>query len=278
MGEHRRRGGNPVQFVRLDGATIHYQVISAAPDRPRLVFSNSLGTDFRIWRDVIVRLAGEFSILCYDKRGHGLSDVGEPPYAIETHAADLAGLIELAGFGPAIVCGISVGGLVAQALYVARPDLVGGLVLCDTGHRIGTADAWNERIRRVEAGGIAAVADGILKGWFTEAFRAGPTFAGYRNMLVRQPVDGYLGTVATVRDADFTLLAPRIAVPAACLVGEADIPTPPALVEELAGLIPGASYHLIAGAAHLPPVERPDAVVEVIRALAARLGERHVRH
>lgn len=268
-----------MQFVRLNGATIHYQVISAAPLRPRLVFSNSLGTDFRIWRDVVVRLAGEFSILCYDKRGHGLSDVGEPPYAIETHAADLAGLMEHAGFGPAIICGISVGGLVAQALHVARPDLVAGLVLCDTGYRIGTAEAWNDRISRVEAGGIAAVADGILKGWFTPAFRETPALDGYRNMLVRQPVAGYLGTVATVRDADFTRLAPRIAVPTACLVGEHDLPTPPTLVEELAAMIPGATYHLIADAGHLPQIEQPDAVADVIRALAARTGASdHVRH
>src|SRR5687768_17608539 len=83
-----------VQFQTLNGVTLHHQVISAAAGKPKLVFSNSLGTDFRIWRDVIVRLAGDFSILTYDARGHGLSEVGDTPYTIETLGADLAALIE----------------------------------------------------------------------------------------------------------------------------------------------------------------------------------------
>ncbi len=262
-----------MQFATLNGVTLHYQVISAAAGKPRIVFANSLGTDFRIWRDVIVRLAGDFSILTYDKRGHGLSDIGETPYSIETHAADLIALIEHTGLGPALICGVSVGGLIAQGLYASRPDLVTGLVLCDTAHKIGTTEAWNERIATVELGGIEAVADKVLKGWFSEGFRSGdPAFAGYRNMLVRTPLAGYAATVAAIRDADFTAEAGRIAVPTVCLVGEVDIPTPPDQVAEFARMIPGARYELIRGAGHLPFIEQPEIVAAIIRALSALVG------
>ncbi len=61
-----------------------------APGRPTLVFANSLGTDFRIWQDVADRLAGQFGLVFYDKRGHGLSELGDAPASIETHAADLS--------------------------------------------------------------------------------------------------------------------------------------------------------------------------------------------
>jgi len=267
-----------VQFVRLNGVTIHYQVISAAPSRPRLVFVNSLGTDFRIWRDVVVQLAGDFSILCHDMRGHGLSDTGEASASIETYAADLAALIEHAGFAPAVVCGLSIGGLVAQALHAARPDLVSGLLLADTAPRIGTPEIWSERIRQVEGGGLASIADRVAGGWVTESFRSTPAFAGYRNMLARQPAEGYLGAVAVLRDTDLTSRAPRIDVPTTCLVGAEDVPTPPGQVEALSRMIPGAHYQVVSGAAHLPPIERPDAVADAIRALAARTGADHVRH
>lgn len=262
-----------MQFLKLNGVTLHHQVISAAAGKPKLVFSNSLGTDIRIWRDVIVRLAGDFSILAYDSRGHGLSEVGDTPYTIETLGADLAALIDATGFGPAIVCGVSVGGLTAQALYKARPDLVGGLVLCDTAHKIGTAEAWNERIAIVGKDGIEAVADTVLKGWFTENFRnTDPSFAGYRAMLTRTPREGYLATVAAIRDADFTVDAPTIDVPTLCLGGEVDIPTPPKLVQELAKLIPGARYELIRGAGHIPMIERPEVVAAIISAFAKFAG------
>jgi 3-oxoadipate enol-lactonase len=262
-----------VQFLKLNGVTLHHQVISAAKGKPKLVLANSLGTDFRIWRDVVVRLAGEFSILAYDARGHGLSETGETPYTIDTLADDLAQLIDATGFGPAIVCGVSVGGLTAQALYRSRPDLVSGLVLCDTAHRIGTNESWTDRIAKVEAGGLAAVADAVLKGWFTEGFREGdPAFAGYRMMLTRTPVDGYLATVAAIRDADFTADAPRIAVPTLCLVGDSDVPTPPRLVQDLARMIPGARYELVRGAGHIPMVEQPETVAAMIGALADLVG------
>ena len=59
-----------MQFARLNGVTLHHQVIGASPDKPTIIFVNSLGTDFRIWRDVIVRLVGEYGLITYDKRGH----------------------------------------------------------------------------------------------------------------------------------------------------------------------------------------------------------------
>ena len=59
-----------MQFAEINGVTLHYQVIGAPEGKPVMVFSNSLGTDFRIWRDVIVRLAGDFAIVTYDKHGY----------------------------------------------------------------------------------------------------------------------------------------------------------------------------------------------------------------
>lgn len=262
-----------MQFLKLNGVTLHHQVISAAAGKPKLVFSNSLGTDFRIWRDVIVRLAGDFSILTYDSRGHGLSEVGDTPYTMEILGADLATLIEATGFGPAIVCGVSVGGLTAQALVKARPDLVSGLVLCDTAHKIGTAETWAERIEKASAGGIGVVAEMVLKGWFTETFRTtDPSFAGYRSMLTRTTLNGYLATVAAIRDADFTADAPRIVVPTLCLGGEVDPTTPPKLMQELARMIPGARYELIRNAGHIPMIEQPEIIAAMIRAFAEFAG------
>ncbi|MDX1122949.1 3-oxoadipate enol-lactonase [Sinorhizobium medicae] len=256
-----------MQFTRINDVTIHYRVVGAVAEKPVLVFINSLGTDFRIWRDLVLRLSGDFAIVLYDKRGHGLSDIGQVPYSIEDHATDLAGLLDWLAVKGAIVCGLSVGGLVAQSLCVRRPDLVHALVLSDTAHKIGTTEFWDARIAAIEAHGIEAIADGILERWFTAAFRRpeNTAFAGYRNMLVRQPVPGYIGTCAAIRDADFTQAAGKIAVPVLCVVGEEDGSTPPDLVRSTAQLIPGASFEVICGAGHIPCVEQPEALTSVLR-------------
>src|SRR5512138_2965623 len=106
-----------MDFRALNGVVLHVEDLGAA-DGPALVFSNSLGTDFRIWDEVVGRLADRFRIVRYDKRGHGLSETGETPYRIDDHVGDLAALLDDLAIGDAtggaIVCGLSVGGLIAQ--------------------------------------------------------------------------------------------------------------------------------------------------------------------
>lgn len=262
-----------MQFARLNGIVIHHQVIGAAPDRPTIVFSNSLGTDFRIWRDVIVRLAGDFGIITYDKRGHGLSETGDGDITMDKHIDDLAALIDHFEARNVIVCGLSVGGMIAQGLAAKRHDLVRALILCDTGHKIGTQEMWNARIAAIREQGIAGISDAILERWFSKAFRdpANAEFSGYRLMLERTPVEGYLGTCAAIRDTDFTRSSSALDVPAICVVGTEDGSTPPSLVGELARLIPGAMYQEIPGAAHLPCIEKPVELTEIIKAFVERI-------
>lgn len=263
-----------MQFAHLNGVTLHYQLIGAPAGRPVIVFSNSLGTDFRIWRDVIVRLAGDFAIVTYDKRGHGLSDVGEAPYSMDDHVGDLEALLDHLEVRNAVICGVSVGGMIAQGLYARRRDLVRALILSDTAPKIGTEEMWNARIEAIEDGGIASISEPILERWFVQDFRRAdnPEFAGYRNMLTRTPTDGYTGTCAAIRDADYTEQAKQIGVPTLCVVGEEDGSTPPELVLDMARSIPGANYETIKGAGHLPCIEKPDIMAEMMKAFIAGLS------
>ena len=254
-----------MDFRALNGVVLHLQDLGPA-DRPALVFANSLGTDFRIWNDVVAGLADAFRIVLYDKRGHGLSELGDSPYAIADHVGDLAALLDDLAIEGAVICGLSVGGLIAQGLYASRPELVSGLVLCDTAHKIGTAELWNGRIAAIEEGGIASIAEPILERWFSKALRENDpvALAGWRAMLTRTPAAGYLGTAVAIRDADFTEQAKQIAVPTLCVVGAEDGATPPELMRQTADLIPGAGYEVIAGAGHLPCIEQPQVLTELI--------------
>lgn len=260
-------------FVSIGGVTLHHRYIEATGILRPIIFINSLGTDFRIWDDIVARLAGEMPMLVYDKRGHGLSDIGGGVRSIDDHVDDLIALIDHFGFGKVVLCGLSVGGMVAQGLYARRPELVEALILSDTAHKIGTAESWNTRIATIERDGIEAIADGVLKVWFTPDFHTNRAadLAGCRNMLTRQALPGYIGTCMAVRDADFTDSARRIAVPTLCIVGDQDGSTPPDLVRALADLIPGARFEVVRGAGHIPCIEQPDALAALIRDFVASL-------
>ncbi|RUU06189.1 3-oxoadipate enol-lactonase [Mesorhizobium sp. USDA-HM6] len=265
-------------FVSIGGVTLHYRTFEATGTARPIVFINSLGTDFRIWDDVVARLAGEMPMLVYDKRGHGLSDIGGGLRSIDDHVDDLSALIDHFGFDKVVLFGLSVGGMVAQGLCAHRPEIVEALILSDTAHKIGTAESWNSRIATIERYGIEAIADGIMKVWFTPDFHANRAadLAGCRNMLTRQALPGYIGTCIAVRDADFTDGARRIAVPTLCIVGDQDGSTPPDLVRSLAALIPGARFEVIRGAGHIPCIEQPDTLAALIRDFVASLpGGKH---
>ena len=241
----------------------NHQVLHFRDENPgkarTLVFVNSLGTDLRIWDDVVADYTGEFRILRYDLRGHGLSDAPPAPYSIGDHVGDLAALLDAHEISGAIIVGLSVGGMVAQALAAERPELARLLVLCDTAHKIGTPDMWNARMDAVRTNGLASIAEGVLERWLSIEFRhAHPAdTAGYRNMLIRTPAEGYIGTCATLRDTDLTSTTAQLTQPTLCLVGEEDGATPPALVESLSVLIPNAAYKTIPNAGHLPCIEQP---------------------
>lgn len=253
-------------FADINGIVLHYEYLTEFEDEPVLVLVNSLGTDFRIWLPLIDELTENWSILVYDKRGHGLSGTGKTPYAMEDHARDLIGLVEHLGIKRAVFCGLSVGGLVVQSLYKLRPALVEKLVLCDTAAKVGTTDSWNSRIATVSEKGIEAIADGVMKVWFTPDFHAkrAAELSGYRNMLVRQPVDGYVATCVALRDADLTADAAGIKVPTLCVVGDQDGSTPPDLVKATADRIPHAQFEIIRGCGHIPCVEQPESLAALL--------------
>ena len=259
-----------LRFAAPNGAVLHH-VVRGGRGRP-VVFANSLGTDLRIWRRVVADLDPATRILLWDKRGHGLSQEG--PAGMEAHAADLAGLMDLHGLSGALMCGISVGGMIAQRLAADRPDLVAGLLLSNTGHRIGTRDDWNARIETVERDGIAAIAEPILARWFSTAYRsANPeAMAGWHAMLTRSSASGYAAVCRAIRDADLTDAARGIDVPTVCLAGGEDGATPPALMRELADLVPGAEYRCLDGVGHLASIERPGDVARALRDLLGRIG------
>ncbi|WP_027058389.1 3-oxoadipate enol-lactonase [Mesorhizobium loti] len=260
-------------FVTIGGITLHHRHIKATGNARAIIFINSLGTDFRIWDDIVWALDGEMPVLVYDKRGHGLSDIGDIT-SIDDHVDDLSALIDHLGLEKVVLCGLSVGGMIAQGLYARRPGIVEAMILCDTAHKIGTTDSWNTRIATVKSKGIQAIADGVLKVWFTPAFHANRVaeLDGYWNMMTRQAVAGYVGTCAAVRDADFADAARHIAVPTLCLAGDQDGSTSPDLVRSLAALIPGSRFEIIRDAGHIPCVEQPEALVTLIRDFIASLA------
>lgn len=252
-----------MQMARIGALRLHYSLTGPEDGTP-VVFANSLGTDFRLWDKILPLLPEGLRILRFDKRGHGLSDVPEGPYSMGALISDAEGLMDHVGMKDAIFVGLSIGGMIAQGLAAKRMDLVRAMVLSNTGARIGTRDMWAERIGLVEQGGLAAILDGTMERWFSKPFHETEEFAGWCNLFLRTPQQGWTGCAAAIAGTDFITPTSGLRLPTLAIAGDRDGSTPPDLVFETADLIPGAQKELIRGAGHLPCVEKSEEYAAVL--------------
>lgn len=260
-----------MKTVTSNGAVLHVQV--DGPDTgPVVMFANSLGTDLRVWDPLLPHMPKGLRIVRFDNRGHGLSDCPAAPYDMDTLVSDAEAVVDALGLTNVAFVGLSIGGLIGQGLAARRPDVMRALVLMDTAAKLGSPEMWGERIAAVQSGGLEPMGDAILDRWFAPEMRNDATrLAPWRNMLIRTPVDGYVGCCAAIAGADFTASTAALTLPVMAMAGSEDGATTPELVEATAKLC-NAAFHVIANAGHLPCVEAPETVGALISDFLKEVG------
>lgn len=242
--------------IQVNGCNLRVQ-IDGPEDGHVVMLANSLGTDLRVWDPMREYLPAGLRLVRYDKRGHGLSDCPDGPYSIDSLAADAAGIADTFDLRNVTFVGLSIGGLIGQALALSRPDIVAALVLMDTGAKIGTPQMWQDRISALDDDGLESMAEAILDRWFAPALRQDATaLSPWRNMLTRTPLAGYRACCQAIAAADYSDKLSALTIPVMTMGGSEDQSTPPDLVRQTAALC-GAPFHVIEDAGHLPCVEKP---------------------
>jgi 3-oxoadipate enol-lactonase len=249
---------NLMPFAESDHAQIHY-ALEGQPEKPVLVLSNSLGTNFSMWDPQIPELLKSFRVLRCDTRGHGQSSITPGPYSIDRLAKDVLALADALKLDRFHFCGLSMGGMIGMWLAINAPERLNKLVLCNTAAKIGTPEMWNARIDTVRKQGMQPVAAATMERWFTAAFRAkNPhTVAGIQKMVEAVPPAGYAANCAAVRDFDSREQLHQVHTSTLVISGTHDPATTPADGQFLAARIPGARYVEL-NAAHLSNIEDAD--------------------
>ncbi|MES0863988.1 3-oxoadipate enol-lactonase [Ruegeria sp. SCPT10] len=257
--------------VTIGNVDLNYR-IDGAPTGAPIVFANSLGTDLHLWDGVIPHLPDGLRIIRFDKRGHGQSSVPPAPYSMGSLIRDTEALLDHLDVRDCVFVGLSIGGMIAQGLAIKRLDQVRALVLSNTAAKIGMPSIWQDRMQAVRDGGIEALADATMERWFSREFRAAQNHLPWREMMVRQPVEGYLGCCAAIAGTDFHTPTSGLRLPTLGIAGSEDGSTPPDLVRETVELIPGAQFKLMRRTGHLPCVEKPEEFAAILNAFLKDIG------
>jgi pimeloyl-ACP methyl ester carboxylesterase len=192
-------------------------------------------------------------------------------------ADDTAGLLEALGIERAAVLGHSMGGFVAQALTLGRPDLVNKLILCSSNfggpNRVPESpeamaillDTEIDPVERMRRGILVACAPGFgdahpefVEEWITYRLENPMTPAAYQAQLA-------IGLMLMdSEEAAFEHKLKNIQVPTLCLFGEHDKVVPPGNAELLAREIPNCTIHLLSNAGHVFMFEVPNEAVKAL--------------
>lgn len=111
-----------------------------------IVFIHGLGCRKEAWNPQL-ELANKHRLIIPDLRGHGETELSDK-LTIRNFAKDIIKLLEQLNIKSAYICGLSLGGIVAQEIHMQRPDLVKGLILANTTSHISQMFA-NEMIAKM---------------------------------------------------------------------------------------------------------------------------------
>ena len=267
-------------------ADTRFYVSTAGAGMPLLLL-HAFPLDHAMWQRQMP-LAEHLRLIVPDQRGFGGSG-GSLPESIEQLAADAVALLDaLHVAGPAVICGVSMGGYVAQHVATRYPERVAAVVLVDTKLEADTLEA---RAGRADlAAKVGRLGQGILADAMIPRLLAASSEARalpgrveaeaiLRRSIMAQPVTTIQAALSALGSRpDMTEAMRQVHLPTLLVVGAEDVITPPSCLEAAKGIIPKAKPLEVPLAGHLVPLEQPDvfnrAVLEFLRELPS--GQRAV--
>jgi len=259
--------------IHSNGIDIHYEIHGTGDP---LVLIAGLGYDLWMWHKMIPRLAEHVQVVAFDNRGVGQTDKPAGPYSAQLLADDTAGLMKALGLERATVMGHSMGGFIAQALALSRPELVDKLILSATNfggpnHIPVTPEALavltdvsGDPIERLKRGILISCRPAfeqdhpeIVREWLDYRTRHPLDPAAYQAQLAIG-----LGLIPAENCFEGRLQA--IQAPTLILFGEHDQVVPPGNAELLAREIPHSMVYILPNAGHFYPLDAPKAAAEAV--------------
>jgi 3-oxoadipate enol-lactonase len=252
------------------GVRIAYEVTGSGPS---VVLAHGLGYARWGWEPVAAPLAREFTVVTFDNRGIGASDVPDGPYSAAAMAEDVVAVMDEAGLHRTHLIGTSLGGMVAQEVAISWPERVDRLVLACTTPGGPTAFPLPERTLALIAEAPALAPEVALRRFVEnavaeETVRDRPELVDriYAKRLEFPPDPlGWQAQAAagTTHDA-FDRLG-EIRAPTLILHGTDDGVVDPRNAELLAREIADSRVAMFPGAGHLFFWEQPERFLQVVR-------------
>jgi pimeloyl-ACP methyl ester carboxylesterase len=238
---------------------------------PLLLLVHGFPLDHSMWAGQVDALAGRYRVIAPDLRGFGQSSGHDEKTTMQQFAGDLVGLLDALGIHETIhLCSLSMGGYVAWQFWKLHGERLASLILCDTRAAADTPEGAQGRLalaNSVLSDGSLPVAESMLPKLFAPQSlesEAAYTMATRGVMASTRPPTIAAALRGMAERPDMTAELPSIQLPALLLCGEHDVISPADEMRTVAAAMPDSMFHIIYGAGHMAPLERPERVNHLI--------------
>ncbi|ELY37214.1 alpha/beta fold hydrolase [Halalkalicoccus jeotgali] len=267
--------------VRTGDIETYYERRGAG--RP-VVFVHGAILDYTQWTAQMEALCEDYDVIAYDVRGHGRTGGSDRErYSVDLFAEDLAALVEALDLDRPVVCGLSMGGCIAQVYAARHPERVGGLVLADTfTPKLLTRGEWIQRslmlratVPPVRLVGYERVERALV--WLHERLSRGASgdygeIERIRSAGPRMTTGEFAKVIrAVARFHETRLDLDSITAPTLVIYGENEPPFVRRHVPRLEATLPDATVREVPGAGHASNLDDPAFFTRVVREFLARI-------
>ena len=246
-----------VPTIAVDGIPIHYEATGGG--EPTVVLVHGSGGSSAVWMRQLEGLADIARIVALDLPGHGQSG-GTGIGTIAEAAGVVRGFLDALSMEKVVLGGHSMGGAVVQAVALAHPERLAGLILVGTGARLRVMPKIFAELGGEYPQGVRFVIDLAL---------ASAAPSELRSALVRQtlpvPPSVLIGDFRACDAFDVLDRIGDVAAPTLVVCGAEDRLTPPRYSRYFHERIRGSRLAIVEGAGHYVQVERADETTDAIR-------------
>jgi pimeloyl-ACP methyl ester carboxylesterase len=219
-------------------------------DAPTIIFIHGSGGSSATWFMQLKGLSDNYHVVAVDLNGHGKSQDRAEENTTESYLSDIEEIVRC--YTRPVICGHSMGGMLAQLFALRYPDLISGIILVGTGARLRVASFIFEAIDNN----------------FEEYVQGAGNFMFYEDTskeLIEASKKEIRNCKPSIIKRDFVACSEfdimdkvsELSLPALIIVGEQDIMTPVKYSKYLRDNIPNSTMHVIEKAGHSVMLEQP---------------------
>jgi 3-oxoadipate enol-lactonase len=241
--------------------------------KPTLVFLHGFPLDSEMWKNQ-KEFFKDYPIFCPDLPG--TFNRPDSLFTLDEMAETINAEI-LTSQKNIILCGLSMGGYIAQRLLELYPENLIGLILISTRSAGDSNQAKVNRttaIRKIKKEGLQSFINSFSKNLITKSNSENKAFfETILNITNRQPKEGIISELLALQGRiDSESFLPNIKIPSLILAGEEDTLATPSEMQEIFSKIPNHEFYVIKNSAHLAPLENPEEVNSIISNFIKKLG------